>query len=124
MSAAGAQTQQCFSFKVQGDTCSCEALNPAGGDAACPTFNTGIPGACPVPLSSVVTFTPPDCNAENIVITPAAGCTLQFVGFKGGDDCVIVCDNNAGTTPGPCGGSATVTSSNLSHITIAVCCGS
>jgi hypothetical protein len=134
MSAAGAQTQSCYAFKLEGG-CVCPGgggLNPGPppNDPACagtPGFNTALAAAiaansaqlaCP-PAGTIVSAV--GCNASaTATITLRQGCTFAFTGGKAGPDC-FVSGNGVGTN------TTTITApgqQGLSHVVLVVCCGS
>jgi hypothetical protein len=128
MSAAGAQTQTCYSFKLGGD-CGCSGVNPDTGDPSCDaTFNAafaaatppGTLGVCP-PAGTIVSAT--GCTGAQAVVTVKQGCTITFAGGKAGEDCFVCGANCSGV------GTSSVTinkpgQNNLSHVILVVCCGS
>jgi hypothetical protein len=126
MSAAGAQTQQCFSFKLDGAGCPCVGINPDSGDPSCDaTFNAafaaatppGTLGQCP-PAGTIVSAT--GCAGPQAIITVRQGCTITFAGGKGGPNCFVCGANCTGVGTS----TVTITQSNLSHVILVVCCAS
>jgi hypothetical protein len=126
MSAAGAQTQQCYSIKLEGAGCSCSGVNPDTGDPSCDAaFNTqfaaatppGTLGQCP-PAGTIVSAT--GCNGPVATITVNEDCTITFAGGKGAQDCFVCGANCTGVGTS----TVTITQDNLSHVILVVCCGS
>jgi hypothetical protein len=123
MSAAGAQTQQCYGFKLQaGDAgaCTCVALPANGIDPACgigpgPT----TPGGCPPP--GVIVSATGCSTSTTATITLRQGCLFTFVGYKVGNPC-FTCPTGCTGGEGTNSVTITTTGQNLSHVILGVCC--
>jgi hypothetical protein len=122
MSAAGAQTQTCYAFKLQAGAagaCTCTPLS-GGIDPACGIGpGPGTPDACPPP--GVIVSATGCSESTTATITLRQGCLFTFVGYKAGNSCFTCptgCTGGVGTnsvTIGP-------TAMNLSHVILGVCC--
>lgn len=142
MSAAGAQTQTCYAFKLQTSSCTCSGDNgglnpgPPPNDPSCPSgFNTPFAAAissnnaqlaCP-PAGTTVSPTSGCADTKTATITLKQGCLFKFVGYKASNDCFNCADPGTGCTGGVNTNAVTINSANnknISHVDVVVCCGS
>jgi hypothetical protein len=127
VSAAGAATVQCYSFKLDAssnDPNDCEASSggacpPPSSSVGCPSFGSGGVVLSKSGYSSGSTFT----------IRLKTGCSVQYLAMKAGTNCLSKCSSESGCSSYRNAATNTWTftqntGNGNSHISLKVCCGS